>query len=534
MMTRRMPARGVALPITLLALILVIGLVVSVSTMNQGLKSQIFHSSNHQWSFLLAYSAMAKVLAKIHTVSWGQRPFAAKPYREFQVPLQGGVYDLFVENTPGHDYQADIYVKTTLTGVSRLYFWRITFNDDLLDVSNRIVVEFFKSGDPADFPTSAGPSKFSKTVDDMLAERAGNQKKADDLASELAPLTTAGQVLGKIKGRQPVPFTKSYPANPGETAMAGRPAVPFPAVAPPSAGELPTANGPGPAVPLGGAPPAGSNPGGGNPGGNPAGSPGAGGSDFPSIPSDSGTTDATLHDLTSTVSAVASAAKSALDLFNSGKNLADQNGGGQWDAARPDFIAAGEQMEKSIGGMGELIDQAKDNLQNAPSAAAAKATEELVSSTVVTAIKDIVSGLVRAGEDFKNAASIVGNQTTAAAAQALLDGWIAIEAGAKSNQARLNGLLEKVSGFSKTAAVVAAEASAVQAMQTQVTMIEQAVAMATARVAELQAQEAAAAAAAANATPDPYQGPTDGGDSQGGTGLPPLGPDTGSGDQPAP
>ncbi len=461
---------------------------------------------------------MAKVLAKIHTVSWAQRPFAAKPYREFQVPLQGGVYDLFVENTPGHDYQADIYVKTTLTGVSRLYFWRITFNDDLLDISNRIIVEFFKSGDPADFPTAAGPSKFSKTVDDMLAERAANQKKADDMAAELAPLTTAGQVLDKIKGRQPVPFTKSYPASPGETSMAGRPTVPFPEVAPPSAGELPTANGPGPAVPIGG-----SSPGGSNPGGN----------DFPSIPSDSETTDATLHDLSSTVSAVASAAKSALDLFNTGKDLADQNGGGQWSAAEPAFTEGNKQMEEAIAGMGDLIQQANDNLQNAPSAEAAKATEELVSSTVVTAIQDIVKGLTRAGEDFKNAASIVADQPTAAAAQALLDGWIAIEAGAKNNQDRLNGLLDKISDYAKTPAVEAAEAAAVQAMQTQVTMIEQAVAMARARVAELQAQEAAAAAAA-NSTPDPSQGTTDGGGTTGGTSQPPVSPDTGSGDQAAP
>lgn len=516
MIPSRRHTRGVALPITLLALILVIGLVVSVSTMNQGLKSQVFHSSNHQWSFLLAYSAMAKVLAKIHTVSWGQRPFAARPYREFQVPLQGGVYDLFVENTPGREYQADIYVKTTLTGVSRLYFWRITFNDDLLDISNRIIVEFFKSGDPADFPTAAGPSKFSKNVDDMLAERAGNQKKADDLASELAPLTTAAQVLGKIKGRQPVPFTKSYPAGPGETAMAGRPAVSFPAVAPPSAGELPTANGPGPAVPLGGSTPGGSSPAGGNPGG----SPGGGTTGFPSIPSDPGTTDATMHDLTSSVSAVALAAKNAHDLFNQGKDVADQNGGGQWDAANPIFTEGNTQMEEAISGMGSLINQANDNLQNAPSAAAAKATEELVSSTVVTAIKDIVSGLVRAGEDFKNAASIVGNQATAADAQTLLDGWIAIEEGAKNIQDRLNGLLDKVSGFAKTPEVAAAEAAAVQAMQAQVTLIEQAVVMARAKVAELQAKEAAeAAAAAAN---------SEGGGTSGETNLPPLDPNTGS------
>ena len=122
--------RGVALPFTILAMIVISGFVITMSSLNQGLKNQIFHTNNHQLSFLLAYSAFSKVLAKIHSNSWTDRPFKDGPYAENNVAFQGGTYDLFVENSPGKQYQADIYVRTSLAGITRLYFWRIRFNDD--------------------------------------------------------------------------------------------------------------------------------------------------------------------------------------------------------------------------------------------------------------------------------------------------------------------------------------------------------------------------------------------------------------------
>ncbi len=459
--------RGVALPIAFLALILVIGMVTSISTMNQGLKSQVFHSSNNQWSFLLAYSAMSRLLGKIHSGAWAQRPFAAAPYRETGVPLQGGTYDLFVENTPGHPFQADIYVKTALAGTSRLYFWRITFNDDLLDVSNRIVVEFFKAGEPGDFPAAAGPSGFSRTVDDLLAERVANQKKSDEMAVTLDPVTTAKQALEQLGGRAPTPFTKTYPSNPGDTPYPNRPAPTFPVVPPPTNGEVPTSPGPRPSTPLPGAP------------------------SFPTLPTAPIPTDASMFDLNKQVKTITDAAKLANEKYNTGKDVADEGTGGNWTEANKILSEAEEARYKAMDGMNDLVSLATANLLNAPSAEAARATEEMVSSTMVTAYQDIVSGVSRAFEDFGKSKEITAGLTTSAEAQELLDGWVGTLDGLTKSQQATNDLMDKIDTFSKTPEVATAQAEAEKALQAVVDSVKQAIEDAKAKLAELKAKEEA-------------------------------------------
>mgnify|MGYP007124153024 FL=1 len=80
-----------ALPFTIVAMVVVIGFIMTMSRMNQGVKNQIFHTNNHQLSFLMAYSALSRVCAKIHAFSWASRPFATAPYAENKVALQGGI-----------------------------------------------------------------------------------------------------------------------------------------------------------------------------------------------------------------------------------------------------------------------------------------------------------------------------------------------------------------------------------------------------------------------------------------------------------
>ena len=174
---------GMVLPLSLFAIVAVLGLVATLGGLNQGVKTQIYRTNNHQLSFLIAYSAFSRVCAKIHSFSWPNRPFRNEPYTETKVSFQGGHYDLFVENTAGKDLQADIYIRTHLAGISRLYFWRIRVNEDLLDVSNNIIVEMYATSDPDDFPTVNGARVIAGKVDNMLAKRAANQKKSDRLTS---------------------------------------------------------------------------------------------------------------------------------------------------------------------------------------------------------------------------------------------------------------------------------------------------------------------------------------------------------------
>ncbi len=487
-MGRSSSTRGVAFPVILVVIVLVAGFVIALSTLQHSLKSQVYHSCNHQWSFLLAYSAMSKMLARIHTSSWTNRPFATSPYREFGVPLQGGTYDLFVENTPGREYQADIYVKTTLTGVSRLYFWRITYNDDLLDISNRIIVEFFKAAEPTVFPTAAGPSNFSKLVDDLLAERARNQKKSDEMTARLAPLSDPKAVLAELQGRTPETFTQSWPADPTEVAMTGRPAAPFPVVAPPGADEVPTAGGPGPAVSIAG-----------------GGSSSPRAPDFPNIPITSGGSSANITSLTDTLRAATQAAEQAKANYDQGKYIADA-GHGDWEGARPNLIAANAARLEAIQNMGEAASLAKDALQQSTSAEEAKALQEWVSSSMVAAYQNIANGVARAYEDFAQGAAIVSYATTSGEAQALLDTWIGSLADLQRIRSEMNSVMSEIDGFAKTSEVAAAQAAANQTLARTEEMCKAAIEAAKARVAELKAQEEAAARHAANTDQTPSGG----------------------------
>lgn len=153
--------KGMALALSLFLIIVIFGMVVTVGNLRQGVRSQIFHTNNNQLSFLIAYSAFSRVCANIHTFSWANRTFLSEPWSETMVPFQDGHYDLLVENSPGHDYQADVYIRTHLAGISRMYFWRISVNEDLLDDSNSIMVDLYTAPEPDDYPRPEGPRPIS-------------------------------------------------------------------------------------------------------------------------------------------------------------------------------------------------------------------------------------------------------------------------------------------------------------------------------------------------------------------------------------
>ncbi len=235
--------RGVALPLVLLAMIVAAGFVAVMSSLNQGVRTQIFHTNNHQLSFSIAYSAMARVCAKVHSFSWDQRPFLNSPYIENRVSMQGGYYDLFVENTQGRDYQADVYVRTNLADISRMYFWRIRYNDDLLDVSNRVQVEAFVNGDPADFP-SGSTNPFRPKVEDILRKRKENQDKPDQLGREIAGLGSPDAINRELNGRPINPPSSDFPPDPEDVAAAGRNPVALPPLPSQNDSEKPGKSGP--------------------------------------------------------------------------------------------------------------------------------------------------------------------------------------------------------------------------------------------------------------------------------------------------
>ncbi|MBF0410151.1 MAG: hypothetical protein HQM10_22595 [Candidatus Riflebacteria bacterium] len=360
--------KGLAIPLVLLAVIIAAGFIIVISSLNQGLRTQVAHSNKNQASFLLAYSVFSRVLAKIHADTWVNRPFAAAAYRENAVSFQGGKYDLYVVNTPGKNFQADIYILTTLAESSQLFFWRIRYNDDLLDISNKILVDFYKETPANAFPTN-GSSYLADEIDQLMTKRAANQKNADDFASKVSKVNNPASVLNIIGGKPPETFTANYPKDVDDpsTLLGAREFPPVPNVDPLAVTEIPDNGGPG-----------------GNSGD-------FSGNGFPALPSNSGpessvtfVKDFTTMSEKANLSALA--AKEAIERMNLSNAQGDEAG------VNAAMAAAGDAFWETVKNLEDLRASFANNKSSEPSSAAIKSAQDMLVQTSANSAQDLGDG----------------------------------------------------------------------------------------------------------------------------------------------
>ncbi|MBI3038467.1 hypothetical protein HYY75_05365 [bacterium] len=210
---------GYVLPLVLAAGVSIAFFIFAISRMGRGYSDQLTRMNLHQSSFLIAYSGYSKILARLYNASWSERFFKSAPFKKMGISLFGGKYDIFAENTPGKDFQADIYVRVKLEESSYLYFWRIFFNDDLFDISNRFYPILFKMFDSQDFPKGESGTLASK-VDELLNKRLQNQESSAEKARLISTLVKPSdmvKVLGaRAPGAQDVPDLAQWGTYPGE------------------------------------------------------------------------------------------------------------------------------------------------------------------------------------------------------------------------------------------------------------------------------------------------------------------------------
>jgi len=220
--------RGFALALALCACFVLLLLLVSLSRMNSGLMNQVNHVEKRQKTFLIAYSAYSKVLAKIYLAPWNDRFFRSGGVIESGTKLYDGIYDCYVEDNPAKPYEADIYVRSEFNGLSMLYFWRIAFQDDILDVSNRLIPIYFSAQPMAALPPPG--SKFGSTVDAILKKRRENADNASARARAVDGLTNVPDILKVMNGTPP----GNVEFGPMMGTMANTPANPPGGLVPPT------------------------------------------------------------------------------------------------------------------------------------------------------------------------------------------------------------------------------------------------------------------------------------------------------------
>ncbi len=431
--------RGIVIPLVIFAIIAVAGFVMTISTMGQGVKKQILHTNNNQLSFLIAYSALSNVCARIHTSSWSGRPFASAPLVENKIPMYGGRYDLTVENTKDQDFKADVYVLTHLGDFSRLFIWRIKYNDDILDIANRIEIEAFLNGDPADFPTPGSINPIAEKINKDLELRQVNQGDSDKLAKEVSDAENLDQILDKLKGRPRKPFHPNYPPSKSDEELAKKSPVNYPTVQPQPGSEKPD-----PSIKAG----AGTNP----------------------VPSGIGE----ILDFSSQIDAL----KKLMDGIMDNVEKALENTMERWELIEEGISkgsnevvgvsdTAKEARKAAQTGMTNLISRAKAAIGQAPSSEIEKSIETMVYSSIAKADKKLVDRQETRLERFTNGrtADALEKAETSEKVESLIEKWHEVIDSINNDTERMQGNYSSMSGFAKPAGAVNLTSTNVSRMQ---------------------------------------------------------------------
>lgn len=184
---------------------------ITISSLNQGFRNQVQHVALRDLSFELAYSVMSDVMARVYAKPWAERFFASAPHLANNKSLYGHKYDLMVENSPGQNMQFDVYVRTRILDTNRMYFWRVHYNDNLLDVSDAFTSIYYAGDEKADL-SPANTGEIAKKVEKILQNRAKNLEKAVQLTSVLSGVNNTRDIAS-ILGAPDPDFSAVPPGN---------------------------------------------------------------------------------------------------------------------------------------------------------------------------------------------------------------------------------------------------------------------------------------------------------------------------------
>ncbi len=198
----RKPPGGFVIPLVVF-LVFALGLfILSHSALNQGFQNQVRHMSRSQVLYNLAFSAYSRILARLFEKAWQDRFFRAGPAVETNVPLLEGTYDSFVIDAPNRPFQVDIYIQARTADQSQVFFWRILYVDDLLDISNRFYQILFSDLPPDSFPTG-DQSPFATEVEKIIDERKKNHPQSLDIGRTISGLSTPQEIAEVIQAHPP-------------------------------------------------------------------------------------------------------------------------------------------------------------------------------------------------------------------------------------------------------------------------------------------------------------------------------------------
>ncbi len=225
-MKKEASRRGVAFPLIVLGMLVVIPLLVVLFQMNREFTGQVAHVDEVIRCRAIAMSVFLTVQARIRETPYSKRFFTPKPFSEFMGDFQGGDYELFVSDTPGKPMQADIYVSVTFRRVTRLFFWRVRIETTVLDAVGRLMPILFTSLDPSRFGNGSPNSTADSYVNQILADRKNNRKIAAEKVAQIKPLGNLDPILDILQVPEKSPAAND--ADPAAATIGPVPPLPEP------------------------------------------------------------------------------------------------------------------------------------------------------------------------------------------------------------------------------------------------------------------------------------------------------------------
>jgi len=217
---------GIAFPLIVLGLLIVIPLFMALYSMNREYSGQVAHVDEVIRCRAIAASVFNTVQARIRENPYSKRFFAPQPFSENRNDFLGGEYELFIIDTPQKTMQADIYVLVTFRRVSRLYFWRILIETTILDAIGRLYPVIFTTLDPKVHGNGSPNSSANSFINQILEDRKRNRKTASDKAVQIKPKGTLSPIIDILQVPDPAPANNDL--DPAAGTIGNIPALPMP------------------------------------------------------------------------------------------------------------------------------------------------------------------------------------------------------------------------------------------------------------------------------------------------------------------
>jgi len=196
--------KGMAIGLIFFVLIVLFLGGMTISYLMHGVQRQLEFSDAHIRAQYIAESAMNLLLAKLLSKPWEERWFANSSDAAIGVVYGGGNYDYFIKDSPGRPRHADIWVRASYKNTKRFFFWRVKYQQDLLNgFANSSPVSSTELAQEQ-FPSHASKiDHFTAQVEELIRKRRENDVAATAIGKELESITNPGTAISGIGGEIP-------------------------------------------------------------------------------------------------------------------------------------------------------------------------------------------------------------------------------------------------------------------------------------------------------------------------------------------